>query len=257
MLRRLPRPDSGEKNAVVANNRHIVYGVHSASALLRSPQMVIHAWLERGSPAAELETSIINAKVAMTPTSRAQLDQLADGERHQGIVLELKPPREYNEAHLKDLVVAEDDVLLLVLDQVQDPRNLGACMRAADGAGANAVVVPKDRAARLTPVVAKTASGAAYTMPLIRVTNLARSLRWLGDNGVRRIGLADEAERDLYAAELSRPLAMVIGNEGDGLRRLTRECCDELVAIPMHGAVSSLNVAVATGIALFEVQRPR
>lgn len=239
----------------MAKRKHTVYGVHSAAALLRSPDYIIQAWFERGSPGAALETQLKAAKAAVTATSRAQLDQLAGGERHQGIVLELKPPREYNEAHLKDLVAAQEKLLLLVLDQVQDPRNLGACLRAADGAGASAVVVPKDRAARLTPVVAKTASGAAYSVPLIRVTNLARSLRWLGDNGVRRVGFADAAEHDLYRLNLELPVALVLGSEGEGLRRLTAETCDTLAAIPMHGSVASLNVAVAAGVALFEARR--
>lgn len=239
----------------MAKANNTVYGIHSAAALLRSPQYIIQAWLERGSPGGGLEAELKAAGVVVTAGSRAQLDQFAGGERHQGIVLELKPPQEYNEAHLKDLVAAEDKLLLLVLDQVQDPRNLGACLRAADGAGAAAVVVPKNRAARLTPVVAKTASGAAYSVPLIRVTNLARSLRWLGDNGVRRIGFADTAEQDVYSMDLELPVALVLGSEGEGLRRLTAESCDLLAAIPMHGSVASLNVAVAAGVALFEARR--
>ena len=245
----------GAENVAVADKGNVVYGVHSAAALLHSPEYITQAWFERGSPGAALEAGLRAAGVAVTAGSRAQLDQLAGGERHQGIVLALKPPREYNEAHLKDLVAAGDDILLLVLDQVQDPRNLGACLRAADGAGAAAVVVPKDRAARLTPVVAKTASGAAYSVPLIRVTNLARSLRWLGDQGVHRVGFADDAGQSLYGIAVRLPLALVLGSEGEGLRRLTREACDELAAIPMHGSVASLNVAVAAGVALFEVRR--
>ncbi|MEE8308238.1 MAG: 23S rRNA (guanosine(2251)-2'-O)-methyltransferase RlmB [Gammaproteobacteria bacterium] len=239
----------------MAKGKHTVYGVHSAAALLRSPQFIVQAWFERSSPGAALEAELKAAQVNVQAGARAQLDHLAGGERHQGIVLEVKPPREYNESHLKDLVAADDQLLLLVLDQVQDPRNLGACLRAADGAGAAAVVVPKDRAARLTAVVAKTASGAAYSVPLIRVTNLARSLRWLGDNGVRRVGFADGAEHDLYGLDLEPPVALVLGSEAEGLRRLTAESCDVLAAIPMHGSVASLNVAVAAGVALFEARR--
>ncbi len=242
---------------VVAKSLHRVYGTRSAAALLeRSAELIVRGWCQADGPGAGLAPRLRAVGIEVQTASRDQLDQMADGMRHQGVVLEVNPPAEYNEADLKDLVAeVEQDLFILVLDQVQDPRNLGACLRAADGAGVSAVVVPKDRAARLTPVVAKTASGAAYTVPLVRVTNLARSLRWLGQQGVHRVGLADEVGLTLYKANLSLPLAVVIGSEGEGLRRLTRECCDELVGIPMHGAVESLNVAVATGVTLFEVQR--
>lgn len=243
----------------MAKQLHRVYGSRSAAALLqRSAELIVQGWYQADGPGHAFESQLRAAGIPAQAVSKGKLDEMAGGMRHQGVVLEVNPPVEYNEAHLKDLVAeAEQDLFLLVLDQVQDPRNLGACLRAADGAGVSAVVVPKDRAARLTPVVAKTASGAAYTVPLIRVTNLARSLRWLGKEGIHRVGLADEVEQTLYQARLSLPLAVVIGSEGEGLRRLTRECCDELVGIPMHGAVASLNVAVATGVTLFEVQRGR
>ena len=146
---------------------------------------------------------------------------------------------------------------LLVLDGVQDPHNLGACLRSADAAGVHAVIVPKDRSAGLTATVRKVACGAAETVPLLAVTNLARTLRTLQDAGVWLFGAAGEAEKSIYDIDLKGPLALVMGNEGSGLRRLTREHCDELFAIPMVGTVESLNVSVATGVALFEAGRQR
>jgi len=153
----------------------------------------------------------------------------------------------------EDLVVHRGRALrLLVLDQVEDPRNLGACLRTADAAGIDAVVVPKDRSASLTPAAAKAAAGAAETVPVVQVTNLARTLKWLQSAGVWVVGAAGEAPRTLFETKLAPPLAIVLGSEGQGLRRLTRETCDELFAIPMCGAVESLNVSVAAGVVLFE-----
>ncbi len=154
-------------------------------------------------------------------------------------------------------MAASEPLLLLVLDGVQDPHNLGACLRVADAMGAHAVVVPKDRAVGLTPTVRKVASGAAETVPFVTVTNLARSLRDMRDAGLWVVGLDGEAERSMTEADLSGPLALVKGAEGEGLRRLTREACDELVRIPMFGRVESLNVSVASGICLYEARRRR
>ncbi len=147
--------------------------------------------------------------------------------------------------------------MLLVLDGVTDPHNLGACLRNADAAGAVAVIVPKDRSAQLNATASKVACGAAEVMPLVRVTNLARSLRALQDKGVWVVGTAGEATHDIYHSKLTGPLAIVMGAEGEGMRRLTRETCDDLIKIPMAGSVSSLNVSVATGICLFEAVRQR
>jgi 23S rRNA (guanosine2251-2'-O)-methyltransferase len=156
----------------------------------------------------------------------------------------------------EDLVVQRGRaVRLLLLDGVEDPRNLGACLRTADAAGIDAVVVPKDHSAPLTAVAIKAATGAAETVPVVRAPNLARCLTWLKEAGVWVVGADSEAERSLYAAKLAPPVAIVLGGEGRGLRRLTRETCDELVKIPMVGAVQSLNVSVATGIVLFELLR--
>lgn len=161
------------------------------------------------------------------------------------------------EGHLVDLIEAVEFPLFLVLDNVQDPHNLGACLRTADAAGAHAVIAPKDRAVSLTGAVRRVASGAAEHIPFIQVTNLARTLRYLQDQRVLVVGAADDASLTLYDIDLNRPLALVMGAEGDGMRRLTRETCDDLVCVPMGGAVSCLNVAVAAGVCLFEAVRQR
>jgi 23S rRNA (guanosine2251-2'-O)-methyltransferase len=188
----------------------------------------------------------------------ALLDKLAEGGRHQGVVAEVLPRASDPETQLEEaLESAAGAPLLLVLDGVQDPHNLGACLRSADAAGVAAVIVPRDRAAGMTPVVRKVAAGAAETVPLVAVVNLARTLRQLKERGIWLVGTDDTADKGLYEADLKGPLALVMGSEGEGLRRLTRECCDLLVSIPMAGAVESLNVSVATGVALFEAVRQR
>ena len=184
--------------------------------------------------------------------------------RHQGVIAALRAGPDgspddlrWSEARLLEAVRGQARALVLVLDGVTDPRNLGACLRSADAAGATAVVVPKDRAADLTGAVRKVACGATESVPLVRVTNLARCLDKLQAAGLWLFGAADEAREHLYAQDLTGPLALLVGSEGGGLRRLTRERCDFLVRLPMAGAVSSLNVSVATGICLFEIARQR
>ncbi len=188
--------------------------------------------------------------------SRADLDKLAGG-RHQGVVLVGRGRR----ADQQDLASMLDSLqappLLLVLDGVQDPHNLGACLRCADAAGAHAVIVPRRRAAGMGAAVRKVAAGAAEHVPLFAVPNLARTLRDLQDRGIHVIGTADEAPASLYQADLQGPLALVLGSEEKGLRRLTREHCDEIVSLPMAGQVESLNVSVAAGVCLFEAVRQR
>ena len=172
--------------------------------------------------------------------------------------MEVEPSPPQTEDDLEELVLAAGrDVLLLVLDGVQDPHNLGACLRCADAAGVSAVIAPKDRAAGLTPVVRKVAAGAAETVPFVQVTNLARTLKRLKELGVWIVGTEGEAGKDLYEADLKGPLAIVMGAEGAGMRRLTREGCDFSVRLPMRGVVESLNVSVATGIVLYEALRQR
>jgi len=189
---------------------------------------------------------------------RAELDALVGGARHQGVVARGTAPPQRSEVDLDAVLAGQTKAaFLLVLDGVQDPHNLGACLRSADAAGVQAVIAPKDRSVSLTPTVRKVASGAAEAVPFIQVTNLARTLRELKQAGIWLVGTAGEAGTSLFEADLAGPLALVMGAEGKGLRRLTRETCDTLVHIPMAGSVASLNVSVATGICLFEAVRQR
>lgn len=240
----------------------VAYGIHSVRVLLlRQPQRVRRVMVAGAREAgrlAEVRALAQRAGVQLSTVEEAQLDRLAAGERHQGVVAELLPRAGDPETQLEEALEAAGDApLLLVLDGVQDPHNLGACLRSADAAGVAAVLVPRDRAAGLTPVVRKVAAGAADTVPLVAVVNLARTLRELKERGVWLVGTDDSAEKTLYEADLKGPVALVMGSEGEGMRRLTRECCDQLVSIPMAGAVESLNVSVAAGVALFEAVRQR
>jgi len=240
----------------------IVYGVHAVRVLLeRHPERVRQLWLQQGredARAIALRALAQERQVRVGSRPAAELERMAGEGVHQGVVAEVEPATPRTEDDLEDLVtLAGRDVLLLVLDGVQDPHNLGACLRCADAAGVNAVVAPKDRAAGLTPVARKVAAGAAETVPFIPVTNLARTLKRLQELGVWIVGTEGEAGKDLYEADLKGPLAIVVGAEGTGMRRLTREGCDFTVRLPMHGAVESLNVSVATGIVLYEALRQR
>ena len=187
-----------------------------------------------------------------------ELDQLADSTKHQGVVLYADKGRVYDEHWMIEFVATLDHTpLVLVLDGLTDPHNLGACLRSADGAGVDVVIVPRDKSCGLTPVVRKVTSGADETVPFVLVTNLARTLDKLRAEGIWVVGAAGEAEQSICEMDFNRPLAVVMGSEDRGLRRLTRDCCDYLANIPMHGSVASLNVSVATGIMLYEVQRQR
>nr|VFK47186.1 MAG: rRNA methylase, putative, group 3 [Candidatus Kentron sp. TC] len=198
-------------------------------------------------------------KVPLHPVSRKTLDEMTGGARHQGFVLYCANPEPtWQPDHLSRLLrTLSEPALLLVLDGVQDPHNLGACLRSADGAGAHAVVSPRDRAAGLTPTVRKVACGASESVPLIRIVNLARTLDELRNAGVATIGLSGEADESLYEIDMTGPAALVLGGEERGLRRLTRANCDRLARLPMLGAVENLNVSVAAGISLYEVRRQR
>src|SRR5690349_15014897 len=189
---------------------------------------------------------------------REQLDKLAGQARHQGIVALYEPPPMAHEGELAGLLERDGmETLVLVLDGVTDPHNLGACLRSAAAAKVTAVIVPKDRAVGITPVVRRASAGAVDRVPLVEVTNLARALREMKDAGVWLTGLAGDAEASLYDVDLEGKVALVMGGEGEGMRRLTREACDRLARIPMPGAMESLNVSVATGVALFEAVRQR
>ena len=203
----------------------------------------------------ETTQTLVGRKLHQADSER--LRQLAGHDRHQGVVAFAEPASiARNIAELLD-GLGDKKPLLLILDGVTDPHNLGACMRVADGAGADAIIVPKDRSAQLNTTVSKVASGAAETMPFVAVTNLARAMRELQDAGIWLIGTSEDADKTLFEVDLSGPVAIVMGAEGEGMRRLTKETCDELVSIPMFGGVESLNVSVASGVCLYEAARQR
>lgn len=244
----------------------IAYGLHAVAALLqRSPQQVARLLVQSGRQDGRMQKLLGQARrdgIAIDELPRAELDKRCNG-NHQGVIAELQtggdagPAASWSEEDLPGLIEAAAEPLLLVLDGVTDPHNLGACLRSADAAGVTAVIVPKDKAAGLTPVVRKVACGAAEHVPFIQVTNLARTLQQLQAAGVWIVGTAGEATETLYDQKLTGSLALVLGAEGAGMRRLTKEHCDFLVNLPMAGSVSSLNVSVAAGICLFEAVRQR
>jgi 23S rRNA (guanosine2251-2'-O)-methyltransferase len=244
---------------VAERGRQQVYGLHAVRALLeRRPDEILSANVlaDARGDLDRLARELQARHVPVARLKRPELDRLASGATHQGIVVEVRAAEEFGLAEFEALVLERGRALrLLVLDGVEDPRNLGACLRTADAAGMDAVVVPKAHAAKLTPAAIKAATGAAETVPVLRAPNLARMLDWLKQAGVWVVGADSEAPQTLYAAKLGPPVALVLGGEGRGLRRLTRDTCDELVSIPMVGAVQSLNVSVATGIVLFELLR--
>jgi 23S rRNA (guanosine2251-2'-O)-methyltransferase len=236
-----------------------VYGLHAVRAAIQQrPQAIVSARLldSNGERLRDIVTALKRHDIRIQHASRGDLDRLCDGGSHQGVVLEMRAAEEFSIGHFEDLVVAKGrELRLLVLDQVEDPRNLGACLRTADAAGIDAVVVPRARAASLSPAARKAATDAAETVPVFRAPNLARTLAWLKQAGVWLVGTDASASKSLYSIKLEPPVALVLGGEGRGLRRLTHESCDELVAIPMHGTVESLNVSVAAGLVMFELLR--
>ena len=252
-----PQP-GGEAGSVRAGG--IVAGIQPVLAAIKArPQDVLRLILAQGARnprLAELESLAAGLDLRLERLPREQLGQLAGLEHHQDVLAEVAGRREANEQDLEQLLDAlAHPPLLLVLDGVTDPHNLGACLRTAEASGVDAVIVPKDRATGLTPVVRKTSAGAAELVPLVQVTNLARTLRSLKDRGIWLAGTADEAPADIYGQDLTGPLALVMGSEGQGIRRLTADLCDYLVSIPMAGAIESLNVSVATGVCLYEIRR--
>lgn len=238
-----------------------LYGLHSLDAVIeREPERIIELFVLKGRADDRLNNIINQARrfgISIQFCNRNTLDDKVNGEQHQGVVAKAKPAKVLDENDLAKIVESSTSPFLLILDGVTDPHNLGACLRTADAAGVDAVIVPKDKSASLTPIVRKVACGAAEVMPLIQVTNLSRTLKSLQDDGVWVIGTAGEATQSLYSCSIKGPTALVMGAEGKGMRRLTRENCDELVKLPMAGSVSSLNVSVATGICLYEMQRQR
>lgn len=238
----------------------LIYGFHAVTAKLRHDpeslkEILIDATRQDGR-ARELLRHAELQGVKVVATDGKRLDGMLAGARHQGVMARVEGGRKA--LHLDDVLdTLTEPAFLLVLDGVTDPRNLGACLRVADAAGAHAVIAPKDKSVGLTDVAVKTASGAAETVPYITVTNLARTLRELKEREIWVVGTAGEAVDSLYAADWPAATAWVLGAEGEGMRRLTRETCDQLVHIPMHGSVESLNVSVAAGVCLFEARRRR
>jgi len=243
-------------------NLSLLIGIHAVDSALSSVPgqlwSVLIAQECRNPRVLQLQDQARKAGVTVRTEARALLDRRSDGQRHQDVIAEFEPRNVHGEKQLATLLDAIDGTpLILVLDGVQDPHNLGACLRTAEAAGVGLVILPKDKSAGLTPVVRRAASGAAETLPILLATNLARVLKQLKEHGVWLAGTTDQAEQDLYAADLSGPLALVMGSEGKGMRRLTAELCDFQVKIPMQGAVNSLNVSVATAVCLFEIVRQR
>jgi 23S rRNA (guanosine2251-2'-O)-methyltransferase len=243
-------------------DKELVFGLHAVQALLdRAPKRVRRLLLVRGRVDQRVQALLDAAEaqgISQQRVTPEELDRLAEGGVHQGVVAEVTASQLWSEdmlGHLLDRL--EGTPLLLVLDGVTDPHNLGACLRSADAAGAQAVIIPRDRSAGLTPVVRKVACGAAETVPLVAVTNLARTLKQLQQRGLWVVGTAGEADQLLYQVDLKVPSVIVMGAEGSGMRRLTREHCDYLAKLPMAGGVSSLNVSVAAGVCLFEAVRQR
>lgn len=247
-----------------------IYGIHAVDSLIRQrPETVARLLVAEGREDKRI-TALLelarNQGVAVVRCPRAELDNLVAG-RHQGVVVQTSQAQGssaasgsnlWSEAELLQRVEQmSEPCLLLVLDGITDPHNLGACLRSADAAGVNAVIVPKDNAVDLTPVVRKVACGAAEVVPFVRVTNISRTLKALQERAVWLYGADGGAEKPIYDNDLTQSAAIVMGAEGKGLRRLTKEQCDYLVSLPMAGSVSSLNVSVATGICLFEVVRQR
>jgi 23S rRNA (guanosine2251-2'-O)-methyltransferase len=238
----------------------LIYGFHAVVSRLRqNAASVKEIYLDTSREdrrARDLARLAQERGARVMSADSARLDGMTQHARHQGVVARVE-----SAAALRDLDSVldslEEAALLLILDGVTDPHNLGACLRVADAMGIHAVIAPKDRAAGITPIVEKVASGAAETVPFIAVTNLARTMRDLKEREIWLIGADQEAERDLYSVKLAGPVAWVLGAEGEGMRRLTRENCDELARIPMLGTVESLNVSVTAGICLAETRRQR
>lgn len=238
-----------------------VYGLHAVLTLLqRSPDQVVELWVQKGRIDKRMEKVLNEAEalgVSIREADKGLLNQKADG-NHQGVVAFRKPIQAATERQLPDILDRIEGVpFILILDGVTDPHNLGACIRTADAAGVQLVIAPKDKSAPMNATAAKVACGAAEVVPYVQVTNLSRTMKDLQERGIWLIGTAGEATTSVYQQDLKGPIALVMGAEGAGMRRLTREHCDHLINIPMAGEVSSVNVSVATGICLFEAVRQR
>jgi 23S rRNA (guanosine2251-2'-O)-methyltransferase len=246
----------------LALRSELIFGLHSVRhALLQTPADALELWVQRDQKNLAVDEIIALASdltLALHHAPRKTLDRLAHGGRHQGVVLRKRAAQRLDEGDLLALLnTLRTPPLLLILDGIQDPHNLGACLRTADATGANAVVIPLRRSVGLTATVSKVASGAVESMPVMQVGSLTRTLRELKEAGIYLTGTADDAPATLFETDLTRPAALVLGGEEAGLRPLVRELCDTLVRIPMRGQVESLNVSVAAGVCLYEALRQR
>ena len=238
----------------------VLYGFHAVGVRLKTaPQSIVEIYFEptrRDARMRQFLERVREAGVRLIEADGLRLAKLAGSHGHQGVAARVQALEQIHS--LDDLLdQLQEPPLLLVLDGITDPHNLGACLRVADGAGAHAVIAPKDHAAGINATVAKVASGASETMPYFMVTNLARTLGELKERNIWCIGTSGDAPKTLYQVDLKTPTALVLGAEGDGMRQLTRKTCDELISIPMRGAVESLNVSVASGVCLYEALRQR
>ena len=246
----------------MSSSPKVLYGFHAVGVRLKTaPTSVIEIYFEATRRDARMRQFIERAKeanVRLIEADGSRLSKLCGNHGHQGVVARVEPLAQVTSLDdLLDSLPSDQPPLLLVLDGITDPHNLGACLRVADGAGAHAVIAPKDHAVGVNATVAKVASGAAETMPYFMVTNLARTLNELKERNIWVIGTSDDAPKTLYQVDLKGPTALVLGAEGAGMRQLTRKTCDELVSLPMRGAVESLNVSVASGVCLYEALRQR
>jgi 23S rRNA (guanosine2251-2'-O)-methyltransferase len=241
-------------------SQKILFGFHALTVRLKTAPKTIHELhydaQRRDQRMRQFLARAQEASIRMIESTDENLHRLCGTHRHQGVVAKVDPVPQVKS--LDDLLDSIDEPpLLLVLDGITDPHNLGACLRVADGAGVHAVIAPKDHAVGINATVAKVASGAAETMPYFMVTNLARTLNELKERSIWIVGTSDDAPKTLYESDLKGPLALVLGAEGAGMRQLTRRTCDDLVSLPMRGAVESLNVSVASGVCLYEARRQR
>ena len=245
-----------------SSDEQMLIGIHAVSSALKAAASDVE-WVRivadsKNKRLMELESRAHGSGIKVIMCKVNELDKLSGQQRHQGVIAGFKGSNIAAESRLDAILDSINGApLILVLDGVQDPHNLGACLRTADAAGVHLVVICKDHSAGITPVVRRAASGAAETLAVVQATNLARVLRALKKRGIWLAGTSDEASDSLYSSDLTGPLALVMGSEGGGIRRLTAELCDYLVNIPMAGQVESLNVSVATGVCLYEINRQR
>lgn len=245
----------------MSNESNIVCGIHSAKSFLTSQpdkiRRVLVAENFHGAKLHEIVSLAKQSRIQTKPVPRSYLDRIASNVAHQGVVLEIQAFRSNTGADLEEKLKHWNNPLILALDSVQDPRNLGACLRTAEGAGVHAVIIGKNRSAPLSGVVHKTSAGALDSIFLVEVSNLVRCLSQLKEQGCWIVGASDHTDCQYTTANYQAPTVLVVGGEAKGLRRLTAEMCDQIVSIPMYGTIPSLNVAVATGIILFEIKRQR